>query len=55
MAVDWEAILREQPMLKVIPAALREAAQLYPFTAGEEHCASAICLQCRQRTVRRAC
>jgi CRP/FNR family transcriptional regulator, dissimilatory nitrate respiration regulator len=34
VAIDWEGIVHEQPMLKVIPQSLRNIAQLHPFAAG---------------------
>ncbi len=35
MTIDWDAIIHAQPALAVVPAALREAAQLRVFAGGE--------------------
>lgn len=35
MTIDWDAIIHVQPALAVVPAALREAAQLRVFSGGE--------------------
>lgn len=35
MLSDWSTLIAQQPMLEFIPAGLRDAARLRPFTRGE--------------------